>query len=71
MVDKQTKRAVCNDSGLMLDNLYAIAKELPDSRGIDLKPAALAAEIDELNTFIYNSVNNAVYRSIQQLRVLC
>lgn len=62
LVDKQSKRAVCNDSGLLLDNLYNMAKELPNAGGIVLKPPQLAAEIDELNTFIYNSVNNAVYR---------
>ena len=62
LVDKVTKQAVCNDSGLLLDNLYSIAQELPMSGGIDLKPPDLAQEIDELNSFIYNSVNNAVYR---------
>lgn len=62
MVDKKTKLPVCNESGLLLDNLYSMAKQLPISGGIDLKPPSLATEIDELNTFIYNSVNNAVYR---------
>lgn len=61
-MDKQIRQAVCNDSGILLDNLYRIAQELPGAGGIDLKPAALAAEIDDLNTFIYKNVNNAVYR---------
>jgi glutathionyl-hydroquinone reductase len=61
-VDTVTKQAVCNDSGLLLDNLYTLAAELPNAANIDLKPAELALEIDKLNAFIYKSVNNAVYR---------
>jgi glutathionyl-hydroquinone reductase len=62
LVDKTSKRAVCNDSGLLLDNLYAMAAQLPMHGNINLKPAELASEIDELNAFLYKSVNNAVYR---------
>lgn len=62
LVDKVQRKAVCNDSGLMLDMLYAAAAKLPGAAPVDLKPAAMAAEIDELNSFVYNKVNNATYR---------
>ena len=62
LVDRQQGKAVCNESGIMLDNLYAIAGQLPDCAPYDLKPQRMAAEIDELNDFVYKNVNNAVYR---------
>ena len=34
-----------------------------DGRGLDLRPAALADEIDALNARIYDTVNNGVYRA--------
>ena len=62
LVDKVTKTAVCNDSGIMLDTLYRLAGTVPGAASHDLKPAGMAAEIDKLNDFIYTNVNNAVYR---------
>eukprot|EP00892_Ulva_mutabilis_P010512 jgi/Ulvmu1/7833/UM004_0062.1 len=63
LVDKLAKVAVCNDSGVLLDNLYHLATMIPDPPDIQLKPADLAADINQLNDFIYQNINNAVYRS--------
>ena len=46
----------------MLDMLYDLSAQLPDCAPYDLKPAAMAAQIDDVNEFVYNNVNNAVYR---------
>lgn len=62
LVDKVQRKAVCNESGIMLDMLYAAAAELPSAAPFDLKPATMATEIDELNDYVYNKVNNATYR---------
>jgi hypothetical protein len=61
LADKLQRRIVCNDSGILLDSLYSVARKLGIS-SIDLKPPDMAAEIDELNDMIYNTVNNAAYR---------
>lgn len=53
---------MCNESGIMLDMLYDVAQQVPDCAQYDLKPQGMAAAIDELNAFVYKSVNNAVYR---------
>lgn len=66
LVDTRTRTAVCNDSGILLDNLYAISK-LVNPEAIDLKPARLAKEMDELNERVYRNVNNAVYRCVSRI----
>jgi glutathionyl-hydroquinone reductase len=67
LVDRKMKVAVCNDSGMLLDNLYDIAKIANCRDAIDLKPDELKGEIDNLNQFIYKNVNNAVYRYVWHL----
>jgi glutathionyl-hydroquinone reductase len=64
LIDKAQRKSVCNESGIMLDMLYRIAAQLPDCAPFDLKPTSMAADIDKLNTFLYNKVNNAVYRCV-------
>lgn len=63
LVDRATKQIVCNDSSLILDTLYALARQLPGCAAVDLRPRELSARIQELDDFIYKNVNNAVYRS--------
>ncbi len=60
--DKRTGVIVNNESAdvlRMLDTVFAPLAEHP----IDLYPEALREEIDDLSDFIYDNVNNAVYKA--------
>jgi putative glutathione S-transferase len=60
--DTKTGRILNNESGdilRMLDQGFGSLAENP----VDLYPAALRPEIDELNERIYESLNNAVYKA--------
>ncbi|RKP05164.1 glutathione S-transferase [Thamnocephalis sphaerospora] len=62
--DKKTKTIVNNESSEIVRFLNSEFNDmLPDGGGIDLYPEDLRAEIDELNDWIYNTVNNGVYKS--------
>ena len=67
LVDKRQGKAVCNESGIMLDMLYEMASNLEDCAPYDLKPEPMAAQIDDMNDFVYNNINNAVYRCAPHL----
>jgi putative glutathione S-transferase len=59
--DKQTRRIVNNESAeiiRMLNSAFAGA----ESSGADYYPAAARRDIDELNAYVYDNVNNGVYR---------
>ena len=60
--DEQTGRVVSNESADIVRMLNAEFDEWAN-REIDLYPEELRAEIDELDDFIYDNVNNAVYRA--------
>ena len=60
--DKQRRTIVNNESPEILRMLSTVFAPLA-SHPIELYPTALAAEIDELNDHIYESVNNGVYRA--------
>ena len=62
---------MCNDSGILLDNLYHMASVVPESAGIELKPVHLELEINQLNDFVYKNINNAVYRCVAPLPSIC
>lgn len=47
LVDTVNKKAVCNESSIMLRNLLKI--DLPGSNPVDLYPSDLAQEIDTMN----------------------
>jgi putative glutathione S-transferase len=60
--DKQAGTIVCNESEdilRMLSTVFARLAEHP----VDLYPARLRGDIDELNQMIYDGVNNAVYKA--------
>lgn len=60
--DKQTRRIVSNsDDDLM--RMFETEFEAFGDRSLDLYPAAHRSEIDRLNDWIYQSVNNGVYRA--------
>ncbi|MFY0618670.1 glutathione S-transferase family protein [Shimia sp.] len=60
--DKKTNRIVNNESADILRILNDGFGELADSR-IDLRPADLLSEIELLNTQMYESFNNGVYKA--------
>lgn len=60
LVDKKTKQIVCNESSDIVRMLNAV--QLPGCTPVDLYPAEQQQEIDELNSLIYGSINNGVYR---------
>jgi putative glutathione S-transferase len=61
--DKQTNRAVNNESSEIIRMLNTEFDEWAKNPELDLYPEALRAEIDELNDRIYGSINNGVYRA--------
>jgi glutathionyl-hydroquinone reductase len=60
--DRETGRVVSNESADIIRMLNSEFDEWGDS-SVDLYPEQLRAEIDELDGFIYENVNNAVYRA--------
>jgi putative glutathione S-transferase len=59
--DRKTKTIVNNESSEIIRMLNSAFDEFGDG-SIDLYPAALRDEIDAVNAFVYDSVNNGVYR---------
>ena len=57
--DRESKRIVNNESS---DIIRMFETGVFGGEGPDLYPAALAAEIDEVNERVYETVNNGVYR---------
>jgi putative glutathione S-transferase len=60
--DIETKRIVSNSDDDIMRMFNREFDRFTDSR-IDLYPEALRDKIDDLNTFIYENVNNGVYRA--------
>ena len=60
--DKQAGRIVNNESAEILRMLETVFAPLAD-HPVGLYPEALHGEIDRLNDFIYDNVNNAVYKT--------
>jgi putative glutathione S-transferase len=69
-VDTHKKRAVSNESAdiaRMLNDaewplLSSAVLSDANEKSVQLRPASLAATIDETNDFVYSKLNNAVYR---------
>jgi len=59
--DRKTKTIVNNESSEIIRMLNSEFDEFGDA-GLDLYPAALRRDIDEINAFVYDAVNNGVYR---------
>ena len=60
--DTVTKRIVSNSDDDLMRMLNGEFNRFTASR-LDLYPEALRADIDEMNTFLYERVNNGVYRA--------
>lgn len=63
LYDKQTKRIVNNESSEIIRMFNTEFNELAKNPTLDLYPENLRREIDELNDFIYNGLNNGVYKA--------
>ena len=59
--DKKTKTIVNNESSEIIRMLNAEFDAFGDA-GLDLYPAELRPDIDEVNAFVYAAINNGVYR---------
>jgi putative glutathione S-transferase len=59
--DRQTKTIVNNESSEIIRMLNSEFDEFGDA-SLDLYPADLRRDIDEVNSFVYDGVNNGVYR---------
>jgi glutathionyl-hydroquinone reductase len=61
--DKQTGRIVSNESADIVEMLNAEWDEWARNADLDLWPAEVREEGAELNQFVYDNVNNGVYRT--------
>jgi len=59
--DKETSTIVSNESSEILRMLNEAFEAFAKSN-VDLYPAALRPQIDEVNAFVYDNINNGVYR---------
>jgi putative glutathione S-transferase len=65
LYDKKEKRIVSNESSEIIRMFYyAFDDMLPEEyRGVDLFPEKLRKDIEDMNEWVYNDVNNGVYKS--------
>ena len=59
--DRETRAIVNNESSEIIRMLNSEFDEF-GNRALDLYPAALRSAIDETNSFVYDAINNGVYR---------
>lgn len=59
--DKETRTIVSNESGEII-RMFNDAFAAHASRQADLYPPALREEIDRVNAYVYDNINNGVYR---------
>ena len=60
LVDLESGRIISNESGDIVRMLNAFPKGV--GNGVDLCPPALLADIDAINAWVYEQLNNGVYR---------
>lgn len=63
LYDKQTKKIVNNESSEIIRMFNSEFNDFAKNPTLDLYPEKLRREIDELNNFIYNGLNNGVYKA--------
>jgi len=65
LYDKKTKRVVNNESADIIRMLYHEFDDLlPEKyKSVDPLPEALVKQIDDANSWIYDDINNGVYKS--------
>lgn len=62
LYDKKTKKIVNNESSEIIQMLNSEFNDLAKNPALDLYPEAKKAEIDAINEWIYNDINNGVYK---------
>jgi len=65
LFDKKTNTIVNNESSdiiQFLNSEFNAFCETPEQAALDLYPSSLRSGIDEINDFIYHSINNGVYK---------
>lgn len=60
--DAQTRSIVSNESADIVRILNSALNEFAANPSLDLYPPALRAEIDEVNAWVYDGINNGVYK---------
>jgi putative glutathione S-transferase len=60
--DTKTKTIVNNESSVLVRELNSKFNHLATNPGLDLYPEHLRAKIDEINDWVYHSINNGVYK---------
>lgn len=65
MYDKKQKRIVNNESSEIIRMFYYAFDDLLEDKykNLDLFPDNLRKDIEEMNEWVYNDVNNGVYKS--------
>jgi len=65
LYDKKTRRIVSNESSEIIRMFYREFDDLVEEeyKGVDLLPENLKKDIEEMNDWVYNDVNNGVYKS--------
>ncbi|KAI8942495.1 hypothetical protein NX059_000560 [Plenodomus lindquistii] len=65
LYDTKTKRIVSNESSEIIRMLYTEFDDLIEDKykRVDLFPEKLQRQIEEMNEWVYNDVNNGVYKS--------
>eukprot|EP00899_Mesostigma_viride_P014201 jgi/Mesvir1/22782/Mv14172-RA.1 len=63
LYDKKTRRIVSNESSEIIRMLNAEFNDVAAHAGLDLYPQALRAQIDEVNGWVYDGINNGVYKA--------
>ncbi|KAL5731405.1 glutathionyl-hydroquinone reductase [Ranunculus cassubicifolius] len=60
--DKKLKTIVNNESSEIMRMLNTEFVDIAENASLDLYPAHLQAQIDEVNQFVYDGINNGVYK---------
>lgn len=61
--DRKLQTIVNNESAEVLRILNDGFNDLAENPSFDLYPEALRAKIDEVNTWVYDGLNNGVYKA--------
>jgi len=60
--DTKTKKIVCNESSEIIQMFNTTFDRFAKNPSLDLRPASLAERIDALNEWMYERINNGVYK---------
>ncbi|KAL5464709.1 hypothetical protein PMIN07_004314 [Paraphaeosphaeria minitans] len=65
LYDKKTSKIVSNESSEIIRMFYTAFDDQLESKykSVDLFPTKLQREIEEMNDWVYNDINNGVYKS--------